>query len=348
MPIQPNFLERAAFFTFNAAPGVLIDLAGALGYQALSTAVQLGVFTELAKGGGTVPELGVRLGVSERGLGALMPALAATGYVQASNGHYQNSPLTQKWLINNDAFNAKSLHSFWDAAIRELWAHAPDVIRTDERPYNFYEWVEADSELNASFQETLVMSAHNTGDDIAKKLSFPAKQARLLDVGGGHGVYSMICCRHFPQLHATILDSPAALGIAEKYRQEQGMIDRITLKPGDLWQLDWGKGFDTILLFNLLHHYDTETNHKLLQKAAAALKPGGTVAVLDQIEGNVPGNVPKAFIRLIALQYYLFANGRVFSKNEMSGMLQAAGFAGIQYHAMSKAPGTSLLLAHRV
>jgi hypothetical protein len=30
MPIQPNFLERTAFFTLNAEPAPMLDLAGAL------------------------------------------------------------------------------------------------------------------------------------------------------------------------------------------------------------------------------------------------------------------------------------------------------------------------------
>jgi hypothetical protein len=47
MPIQPNFLERTAFFTLNAAPGPMLDLAGALAFQAVNTAVQLNLFTAL-------------------------------------------------------------------------------------------------------------------------------------------------------------------------------------------------------------------------------------------------------------------------------------------------------------
>lgn len=46
MPIQLNLLERFAFFTLNAAPTPLLDLAGALGYQALSTAVRLDLFAD--------------------------------------------------------------------------------------------------------------------------------------------------------------------------------------------------------------------------------------------------------------------------------------------------------------
>ncbi|MCP5094118.1 MAG: hypothetical protein GY943_01055 [Chloroflexi bacterium] len=49
MPIQPNFLERMAFFNLNAAPTPMLDLAGASGYQALSTAVHFNLFEPLRK-----------------------------------------------------------------------------------------------------------------------------------------------------------------------------------------------------------------------------------------------------------------------------------------------------------
>lgn len=49
MPVQPNFLERTAFYTLNQAPGVMLDMAGALSYQTLSTALELGVFDALAE-----------------------------------------------------------------------------------------------------------------------------------------------------------------------------------------------------------------------------------------------------------------------------------------------------------
>lgn len=50
MPIQPNFLERFLFFTANAAPTPMLDMAAALGYQAISTAVHLNLFEQLHNG----------------------------------------------------------------------------------------------------------------------------------------------------------------------------------------------------------------------------------------------------------------------------------------------------------
>jgi cyclopropane fatty-acyl-phospholipid synthase-like methyltransferase len=191
----------------------------------------------------------------------------------------------------------------------------------------------------------MVMSASLMGPDIATKLSLPDGPSRLLDVGGGHGMFSIIMCEHYPQLQATILDSHSAQETAQGHVANHGLQQRITLQKADLWEADWGEGYDVIFLFNLLHHFGQETNVKLLHKAAKALKAGGTVAILDQIAGSVPGAASNAFIRLIALQYYLFADGRVFTEDDLNKILKETGFREIQLHKFKNAPGTSMMTA---
>ena len=345
MPVKPNFLERVAFFTTNAAPGVLLDLVGALAYQALSTTVQLNLFPALEEQPGTAAELADRLNVQERGMVALLGALESIGYVERRNGRYANSKLTQKWLLDNEAFDTASLLAYWDAAMRDLWSYAPQVLRTGERPYDFYKWVEADPDLAHSFQQTMVMAANNTGPDIAKKLKLPDGPARLLDVGGGHGMFRVIMCEHYPQLQASILDSHSALQTARQHVDAHNLQERISLQEADIWTAGWGDGYDVILLFNLLHHFDRQTNMQLLQKTATALKPGGAVAILDQIGSKARGSVATALMHLMALQYYLFVDGRVFTHDELSGMLSQVGFSSIQFHEFAAAPGTSLMTA---
>lgn len=86
---------------------------------------------------------------------------------------------------------------------------------------------------------------------------------------------------------------------------------------------------------------------ELLRRCAAALKPGGQVAILDQIAGKVLGNVANAVIRLIAPHYFLLADGRVYAHDDIQNWLQQTGFGEVQFHRMVKAPGTSLMVARK-
>ncbi|MCB8948374.1 MAG: methyltransferase [Ardenticatenaceae bacterium] len=345
MPIQPNMLERFAFFTLNAAPTPMLDLAGALGFQALSTAVHLNLFETLQERPSTLPELTQTLNCQERGLNHLLKALGSLGYVMEKNGRFHNTPMTEKWFTDGTMLDLNNAITCWDAFLRDLWPHAPDVIQSGERPYNFYAYTESQPGLSHAHQQMMSGNANLNAPDVVQRVKLPAGPTRLLDVGGGHGVYSVHFCQANPNLQATILDSKIALETAVQHVSANDLSKRITLQPADIWQVEWGTEYDLILLFNFIHHYDLETNIKLLQKAHAALKPGGQVAIFDQIESKQFGSAIKGLLRLISLMYYLFADGRIFSRDELNQMLGAAHFQDIQFYTTPKWAGQSLVTA---
>ena len=269
------------------------------------------------------------------------------GYVEVGNGRYHNSKMTQKWFIEDENYDAAAMFHFWNAASRELSPHMAEVIRSGERPFDFYQWVEADPDLSDAYQRMLMMNAKMAGADVVKHLTLPDGETRLLDVGGGHGTYTALMCQKYPQLHGTILDSFAGLETGRKTVVEHNLETRVTFQKGDMFETAWGEGFDMILLFNVLHQFDSDTGVSLLKKAYGSLKSGGKVAVLDQITGKIPGSATNALIRLVALQYYLFADGRVFSRDNLTQMADQANFATIQFHNLTRLPGNSLMIAVR-
>jgi 2-polyprenyl-3-methyl-5-hydroxy-6-metoxy-1,4-benzoquinol methylase len=345
MPVKPNFLERMLFYNLNLAPAPLLDMAGALAYQTVSTAARLNLFPALQEKSLTPAELANELNTDERGTRALLSALAAIGYVQEREGRYANTASTAKWLMNEKTFDIDAVVEYWDAILTEIWPSAADAIRTGNRPVNFYDWVEARPSLSRAFQRMMITSANLAGPDVAKKLDMPASASRVLDVAGGHGMFSIVLCQKYPGLHATILDSQSALETAGRNVEEHQMADRIQLQEGDLWQEEWGQNYDVILLFNLLHHFDIEINRRLLEKANNALKVGGKLAILEQLEGKVMGTAAEGFIQLIALQYYLAVDGRIYSREEIAGLIKRTDFADIRFHNFTKSPGTSLVTA---
>lgn len=345
MPIRPNLLERTAFYSLNAAPGPMLDLAGALAYQAVSTAVHLDIFNQLQEQPYSSAELAQTLGTQERGTRHLLEALEAVGYVEDRNGRYHNSAMTEKWFLNGAMLDMNAAMTCWDAFLRELWPLSPQIVRSGERPFDFYAFTDSDPALARAHQRMMMGNANIVGPHIVQKVQLPDTAARLLDVGGGHGAFSILFCQAHPTVQATIIDSETALETARENVTAQRLDGRIALHATDLWQADWGQQNDLILLFNLLHHYDLDTCREMLHKARAALKPGGQVAIFDQVEGGVSGGATKAIVRLVALMYYLFADGRAFTRAELTGILNESGFQNIRYHPLRQAPGSSLLVA---
>jgi SAM-dependent methyltransferase len=347
MPIQPNFLERTAFFTLSAAPAPMLDLAGALAFRTLSAAVHLDIFTSLAQRPSTPAELAQTLDLHERGTRRLLEALAAIGYVTERDGRYRNSATTEKWFLDGTIMDMTAAMTAFDAFFRDLFPHSSEIITSGERPFNFYTYTDSTPGLSDAHQRMMQGNANLVGPDIAKKVALPETTAKILDVGGGHGQFSIHFCRAYPQLSATIIDSETALETARNNVAAAQLGGRIHLQPADLWSADWGGEWDGILLFNLLHHYDLETNLKLLHKTHAALKPGGKVAIFDQVAGKQFGAAANAIIKLVGLMYYLFADGRTFTRDELTNLLTDADFRKIAFHPLRQAPGSSLLIAER-
>jgi ubiquinone/menaquinone biosynthesis C-methylase UbiE len=347
MPIQPNFLERTAFFTLNAAPAPMLDMAGALAFQVVSTAVHLNIFNILHEQPSTLPELTQTLNCQKRGLQKLLTALVSIGYVKEKNGRYQNTTMTEKWFLDGAVLDLNAAVTCWGTFLQELWPHAPEVVQNGERPFNFYDFIGSNPVLSHNFQQMMVGNANIMAPDIVKQLDIPQVNGRLLDVGGGHGMFTIHLCQANPNLQATIVDSAVALETAKQHIAAHQLENRVELIAADIWQMDWIQDYDLVMLFNFIHHYDIVTNKALLQKAKAALKPQGRVAILDQLEGNISGSATNALIQLIGFMYYLFADGRTFSKEEVTDMLQETGFEDLQFHTSAKWAGTSLVTAVR-
>ncbi|NJN53706.1 MAG: methyltransferase domain-containing protein, partial [Anaerolineae bacterium] len=323
----------------------MLDLAGALAFQVLSTAVHLNIFETLHQSPATLVKLTKTLNCQERGLQKLLAALTGLGYVAEKDGRYHNTAMTEKWFLDGTTLDLVSAVTCWDAFLRELWPHAPEVVQSGERPYNFYQFTANTPGLSHAHQQMMSGNANLMAPEIVKQVKLPTGSVRLLDVGGGHGMFSIHFCEAFPNLQATIFDDAAALETAKMNVTARQLETRIELREGDMWEMEWGEGYDLILLFNFIHHFDFATNVKLLQKAHSALKPGGQVAILDQLEGNVFGSATRTLIQLIGFMYYLFADGRTFSKDDVSAMLQETGFADVHFHTSAKWAGTSLVTA---
>lgn len=345
MPVQPNFLERFAFYNLNAAPTPMLDLAGALAYQVVSTAVHLNLFETLAKRPLTLSELAQTLECEERGLKFLLNALESLGYLSKKEGQYANSPMTKKWFLENNGLDLNAAITCWDAFLHDLWPHAPSIVKEGKRPFNFYEYTAETPGLSHAHQKMMAGNASLNADDVVKKVKLPDSPTRLLDVGGGHAMYAIRFCLAYPNLHATVIDSEAALNSARQYVSAHGLEERIELKAADIWHSEWGEAYDILLLFNFIHHYNLEKNIALLGLASRALKSGGQIAIFDQIEGKVFGSAIRTLLQLIGYMYYLFADGRIFSRDELYEMLQKNSFSNITFHTSLQWAGQSLVTA---
>ena len=343
MPIVPSFVERLILLKFNLGPGAMLDILGAGAFLAVSTALKLGVFETLSFGPMTTTEITRRIAADERGTSLLLETIKAFGYVKKKKDRWANTAMTAKWLVRSspnciaDGFSSAQ-------GLFERWGYLEESIRRGEPPMLVWEWLDQDTGRWKEYQQGMIAMARMAADEIVSKVRLPRSARWLLDVGGGHGLYSIKFCRRYPELSATVFDWPQALEVARETIDAEEMSGRVTVQEGDFWKDVLGTDYDVVLIFNIIHGFSPEKNILLFQKVASALKTGGQIVILDQFAGRVSGPTVKAVTSLQGLNLFNEIGGQTHSSNEIARWLIAGGFTSLHRMNLRKSPGFGLML----
>ncbi len=348
MPIQPNFLEQTLFFTLNLGPGPVMDIWSGVAFRIVLAAIRLGVFEVLADGPLAADALARRIKTDPRGTTLLLFALESLGYVRQRDGAYTNTAMTAKWMLRRSA-NFGPGFEFWANNLYELMESLEDSLRTGQPPLNLYAWIENQPETARAFQEWMVAIARFAADAIVSLVArhMPAAAQRLLDIGGGHAMYAVAFCRRYPNLSATVFDSPRALEAARASIAAANVADRIMAQEGNFLTDSLGEGYDVALMFNINHGFSAEQNQALLRNTARALRPGGRLIIAEQLAGRAPLPTANATNAILGLTYFHLLGGRLWAYEDMVSWLTVAGFAGLRRINSSRLPGTSLVIGSR-
>lgn len=344
MPIVPNFTERLMLLKLNQAPGPMLDFLGAQAFRVLCVAGRLGVFEALRHGPLTAAEAAWQVGADEWGTRLLLEALVALGYVQREGDGYTNTPMTVKWLLRNSPTSLADGLSFFESMVFDRWQHLDESIRCGRPAVYGFEWLDQQPGRYRTYEEGMLAVARMSADEVVAKVRLPSTAHRLLDVGGGHGWYTISFCRRYPTLSATVFDLPQALEVAREIIAAEGIGERVSVHEGNFWVDDLGTGYDVVLLFNIVHAHSPNQNAELLCKVASVLNPGGLVVVLDQAVTESSGSIAMSLIRLQALNYFNDLGAQTYTFEEITNWLAKAGLGNPRPVNLLKAPGFSLVI----
>ncbi len=115
--------------------------------------------------------------------------------------------------------------------------------------------------------------ARFTAPELTRAVRLPRRARRLLDIGGGHGGYSIAFCEKYPSLTATVFDLEPTSEIGREIVERERMNDRVKFEVGDFLSDDFGSDYNAALYFNIIHNFSEEDNRKVLAKIARSLKP---------------------------------------------------------------------------
>jgi 2-polyprenyl-3-methyl-5-hydroxy-6-metoxy-1,4-benzoquinol methylase len=159
------------------------------------------------------------------------------------------------------------------------------------------------------------------------------RQSKVLDLAAGHGLYGIAVARHNPNCEVWAVDWPNVLQVAQENATGAGIKDRYHALPGSAFDVEYGSGYDLVLMPNFLSHVDLPTCETLLRKVHAALKPDGRAAILAMIpnEDRVSPSRPAAFALIMLAST---PAGDAYTHSEYQQMLHDAGFRSSEKHSL--------------
>lgn len=315
---------------------------------ALKAAVELDLFTAIAKGSHTAAEIAKACAASERGVRILCDAMTVLGFLTKSGNKYS---LTQDSAVfldkNSPAYMGKALTFLLHPAQVSNSQHMTESARrggaleqesalSPEDPL-WLEFARGMAPLMFPAAEAIAELLHR---DLASRPS-----VKVLDIAASHGVFGLTVAKRLPQAHIYALDWANVLEVARANAQAQGVADRYHLLPGSAFDVDYGTGYDAILITNLLHHFEPAENEKLLKKAHTALNPGGQVILLEFVPNEDRVSPPVAALFSLTMLSST-PKGDAYTFAQYTTMFRNAGFEAPRQVSLDPTP-EALVIARK-
>lgn len=311
------------------SPDDISEIAfGFMASKALFASLHVDIFGALSDGPKTVPSLSRSLGIVERRLETLVTALVAVGLLTRNGARVANSPASEQYLVReNPNYFGDYLRYQIDRQMYPFMANLEKVLvgESGEVDYATYgDWMadEAQAELFSRSQHS---GSLGPGAILARKLELGPDATALLDVGGGSGAFSIMFCKRYPALKATVIDFPNVIEIGREFVAGEKLEDRIAFVAADGTEHDWPRGQDVVLMSYLLSGVPADSIPGLCAEAWRVLKPGGLLAVHDFMVTDERAGPPLA--ALWQLQHMVYTpDGVGLTPGFLDERMRGAGF----------------------
>ncbi len=256
--------------------------------KTLLSAVEMEVFTELAKGSEDLPTLTGRLGLHPRSSRDFLDALVALGFLERHDGKYSNAPSTDLFLDKHKPSYIGGMLEMANKRLFQHWNHLTTALRTGERQNeaahgeaDVFATMYADPARLKGFLRA--MTGISRGANMAIASKFPwANYKTAADCGTAQGDLIVQIALKNPHIAGTGFDLPEVAPIFEEYVESNGLSSRVRFHAGSFFTDPLPK-VDVILMGHILHDWNLEEKRMLIRKAYEALPSGGAFIVYDAL-----------------------------------------------------------------
>jgi hypothetical protein len=256
--------------------------------KTLLSAVELGVFTELAKGAVKAEEIRERLGLHPRSVRDFLDALVSLRLLERdAEGSYSNAPEADAFLDRAKPSYIGGMLEMANTRLYPFWGSLTEALQTG-KPQNeaksggqLFEALYANPARLESFLSAMTGLSTGAARAIAQKFPW-GDYTSFIDIGGAQGGLPVQIALAHAHLTGGNFDLPAVGPLFEKYVAQHGLSDRLRFHPGDFFNEPLPTA-DVLVMGHILHDWNLEEKRMLLRKAYDALPSGGALIVYEAL-----------------------------------------------------------------
>lgn len=302
--------------------------------KTLLSAIEMGLFTELAHGSQSLERLTGRLGLHPRSARDFLDALVALGFLERTGDNYSNTPETDLFLDRSKPSYVGGILEMANHRLYPFWGHLTEALRTGQPQNEFktggpglFETLYADPARLKEFLAAMTGISHGGNLIIAQTFSWNEYKT-FVDVGTAQGDLAAQIALANPHLQGVGFDLPEVAPIFEEYATALNVAERLKFVPGDFFKNDIPKA-DVVLMAHVLHDWDLPTKKMLIAKAFDALPTGGAFIVYEAIIDD--DRSKNAFGLMMSLNMLIETPGGFdYTGADCSEWMREAGFSRIQ------------------
>jgi ubiquinone/menaquinone biosynthesis C-methylase UbiE len=305
---------------------------------ALQAAIELDLFTAIGRAGdagATVPEVAERCQASAKGIRVLCDTMTVLGFLSKTGDRYFLTADAAMFLDRRSPGYIGSCTQFLlSPTLTAMFANLAAAVRKGGTAVDNAGSTAPDHPMWVDFAEGMAPLARMSAELMARLLRADALgPCKVLDIAAGHGMFGITLARLNPQAEIVAVDWSNVLAMARRNAEAAGINSRYRTIAGSAFDVEFGAGYDLVLLTNFLHHFDLPTCERLLRKVCAALKPGGRAVTLEFVPNEDRISPPEAAtFSLIMLASTPAGDAYTFAEYER--MFAQAGFARSELHPL--------------
>ena len=312
--------------------------------EALKAAIELDIFTAIAEGADTAASLAAKTRAAERGVRILCDYFTVKELLTKKGERYA---LTQESAVFLNRHSPACLATMIDFLAspwsRKNFGVLAEAVRKGGTASETGDHTKAHEDIWVNFARSMAPLTIPAAEFIAGLTNAAeGRPCKVLDIAAGHGMYGITVAKRNPNAQIVAVDWPAVLEVARENAKKSGVADRHTTRPGSAFEVEFGEGYDFVLLTNIFHHFDVPTCEKLMRRVHTALKPAGKAITLEFVpnEDRVSPPVAAAF-SLVMLAGTDAGDAYTFEQYEK--MFGNVGFAKTNLHPVPDMPQQVLL-----